>query len=104
MKTKDYLSEPQLECLQAVQKINNEMHDKEGWEDHDTLLSITICSYHFFVTLDINKVDTKIDLYSSAWEGESRIYYEKSDTYETWYKFLKRKYRDIKKELESIKL
>lgn len=32
MKTNDYLSEKQLGALKAVQRINNEMHDK-GYDE-----------------------------------------------------------------------
>lgn len=35
MKTNDYLSEKQLGALKAVQRINNEMHDKVGWEYYE---------------------------------------------------------------------
>lgn len=103
MKCKDTISEEQLECLKAVQKINNEMYDKGHWSDHNTLLSMTICSYSYFVTLNINSCNTEINLFNSS-EEENRIYYEKSDKYESWYKFLKRKFRDIKFEIENIKL
>lgn len=102
MKCKDNLSEDQFECLKAVQKINNEMHDKEGWESHNTLLSMNICSYQFSVTLNIDKANTEILLYSS--NNCDRIYYNKSNKYEEWYSFLKRKYRDLKDIINKIKL
>lgn len=102
MKTNDYLSEKQLGALKAVQRINNEMHDKVGWEYHDTLLSISICSYYFFITLNINKANAEIVIYNS--EEDDRLYYEKSDKYEEWYSYIKRKFRDIKSEINNIKL
>lgn len=103
MKTKDSISTEQLGCIEAVQKINNEMHDKEGWENHSTFLSIGICSYHFIVKLYLNNCNAEIVLYSSE-EEEGRIYYEKADKYEEWYSFLKRRFRECKKEISSIKL
>ena len=102
MKIKDSLTEKQLQCLEAVQRINNEMHDKEGWEGHDTLLSITICSWHFFVVINVNKANAEIQLYNS--EQDDRIYYEASDKYEEFYSHLKRKYREAKETLNNIKL
>jgi hypothetical protein len=89
MKTKDTISNEQLDCLKAVQKINNEMHEKEGYDNHNSLLSMQICSYHFGVKLYLNTCDTEISLYNSS-ENDERIYYEKADKYETWYSFLKR--------------
>jgi hypothetical protein len=103
-KVKDYLSEKQLNALKAVQKINNEIYDKVGWENHGDLLSITISSYYFFISLNINHNDFNLEcpLYNS--ENDDRIYYEKSDKYEEWYSFLKRKFRLIKDQLNIIKI
>ena len=102
MKVKDYLSDDQRDCLIAIQKINNEMHDKEGWESHDTLLSMSICSYMFFVSININKANTEIKLFSS--EDNDRVFYEQSNKYEEWYSYIKRKYREAKLTLNKIKL
>jgi hypothetical protein len=101
-KTKDYLSEEQINAIKAVQKINNEMYDKEGWENHDTLLSITICSYMFSITLNVNKINGEFDIYNSG--NDDRIYYEKSNKYEEWYSYIKRKFRELKIDLDDIKL
>ena len=35
---------------------------------------------------------------------DDRIYYEKSDKYETWYQLIKRKWRIAKDEVNMIKL
>lgn len=103
MKTNIDISEDQLKCLKAVQKINNELHDKEGWENHNTLLSISICSYFYAVTINLNSCNTEITLFNSN-NDDTRIFYEKADKYEEWYTFLKRKFREIKTEIETIKL
>lgn len=105
MKVKDPLSDKQLACIAAVQKINNEQHDKVGWQNHNSVLSMSIGGYYFSVDFDINLPSgdyVKIPIYFS--ENETRIYYEKSDKYEEWYSFIKRRFREIKKELNSIKL
>jgi len=98
----NYISDKQSGALKAIQKINNEMHDKEGWRNHDTLLSINICSFRFFITLNVNKVNAEFLLYDS--DQDDRIYYEKSGKYEEWYSYIKRKFREIKWNLDSIKL
>lgn len=103
MKVKDSLSIEQQKCIEAVQKINNELHDKEGWENHTTLLSVSICSYFYSVALNVNKANAEITLFNSS-NFDDRIYYEKSDKYEEWYTFLKRKYREAKDILNEIKL
>lgn len=102
MKTSDYLTSNQLEALNAIQKINNELHDKEGWESHYTLLSITICSYLFFINLNCNTVGSEINIYNS--EYDDRIYYEKSDKLETFYSLIKRKFREHKDNINKIKI
>lgn len=98
----NYISEEQEECLKAIQKINNEMHDKEGWDDHDTLLSMCICSFYYAIVLNVNKANTEITLFSSS--NDDRIFYEKSNKYEEWYSFIKRKYGEVKDILNNIKL
>lgn len=102
-KVKDYLSEEQLKATQAVQKINNELYDKYGWENHIDLFSITICSYYFFITFNINTNHIiEIPIYNS--ENEDRIFYEKANKYEEWYFYIKRKFREIKEDLNNIKI
>ena len=103
MKCKDTINEEQLKCLEAVQRINNELHDKEGWDNHNTLMSIAICSYFYFVTINLNSCDAEINLFNSS-NDDSRIYYEKADKYEEWYSFLKRRFREVKSEINNIKL
>lgn len=102
MKVEKTITKEQLECLQAVQKINNKMHDKGGWDNHNSLMSMLICGYHFGVTLNLNSADTEIQLYNSS--QDDRIYYEKSEKYEKWEPFLKRKFRQVKEQINNIKL
>lgn len=102
MKTKDILSIEQQKCVEAVQRINNKMHDKEGWQNHDTLLDISICGFHYAVDMYIGKANVKINLFNSG--NDNRIFYEKSNKYEEWYTYLKRMYREAKTILNDIKL
>ena len=36
MKSKDYISGEQLECFKAVQKINDEIYNRVGWDYNNT--------------------------------------------------------------------
>jgi hypothetical protein len=103
MKCADSLGAKQKECLGAVQKINNELHDKLGWDRHDIYLSIEICSFHYNVKLYLDRYDSIITLFNSG-NSDERIYYEKSDKYESFYKFLKRKCRETLKNLNTFKI
>ena len=101
MKSKEDLSEKQLNAIRAVQKINNEIHDKFEWDNPNLpYISITICSYMIGITINVNNVE--FNIYNS--EQDDRIYYEKSNKYEEWYSFIKRKFRKLKKEIELTKL
>jgi hypothetical protein len=101
MKTAENLTEKQIEAINAVQKLNNEFHDKFGWSSPDLpMLSITICSYMFFISL--NSLEQEIKLFNS--EQDDRIYYEKSDKNEAFYSYIKRKFREEKSKLNKIKL
>jgi len=44
----------------------------------------------------------EITIYHS--ENDERIFYEKGNRYETFYKYIKRKFMEIKNEIYSIKL
>jgi hypothetical protein len=58
-----------------------------------------------FISLTIpseKNIIPEIQIYHS--EDNDRIFYEKSNKYETYYKFIKRKFIEIKKEINSIKL
>lgn len=89
------------EAFEAVEKINEELDKKyEG----NTLLSISYCGMMFSISLDINSNNIHIELEIYNSEQDDRIYYEKSDKYETFYKYIKRKVRNIKEEIYSVKL
>lgn len=105
MKSLVDLNEDQSGCLKAVQRINNEQHDRVGWRSHNNLLAMSICSYAFVVKLHVGML-AEITLYDSSQDEDygGRIYYEKSDKYEEWYSFLKRKFREVKNDLNNIKL
>lgn len=110
------MTKDQQEAFDAVDKINEELYNKYSKKDpnnfnYDSLdrlpiVSITIAGVYMFIGLSIpsrNNCDIpEFNLYHS--ENNDRIYYEKSNTYESYYKYIKRKFREIKSELENIKI
>lgn len=110
------MTELQKEALEAVGKINTELYKKyskldakdkyKDWISITPMLSITISGNYTFIGLSIPSKNTcsipEFHIYNS--EDNDRIYYEKSDKYETFYKFIKRKFIEIKNEVNLIKL
>jgi hypothetical protein len=98
-------------AMDAVEKINGEIFDKykkldqndhfKYWLDLRPIISITISDNYFFIDISIPDIQT-FNVYSSY--DDKRIYYEKSDKYETFYKFIKRRFREIKEYLNTIKI
>jgi hypothetical protein len=108
------MTQDQKEAFDAVKKINQELYEKykllnekdklgKDWLSFMPILSITFADTMIFISISLISTDLpEINLYSSINDG--RIYYEKSNKYETFYKFIKRKFNLIKKEICSIKL
>lgn len=106
----------QIGVFKAVEKINNELYKKYSKKNpknynYDSLdlmpvLGVTFANAYTFVTLsvpsNINIIIPEITLYHS--ENNDRIFYEKKGTYETYYKYIKRKFREAKEEIYAIKL
>lgn len=91
------------EALEAVDKINDELSQKYS---HDSLplLSITFAANYTFIKLSpASKIDLP-EFYIWSSIEDDRIYYDETDEYESFYKMIKRKFKVIKKEINSIKL
>lgn len=94
----------------AVEKINSEIKYKWNKANKDKdfmpIVSITFADTMFFIGMSIPSYFSldlpEIHLYNSV--NSDRIYYEKSDTYESFYKLIKRKYLMVKDELNKVKL
>lgn len=99
------MTQEQKEAFKAVEKINEENFCKYG-ADAMPILSITFADYMTFISLSIpSKMSTdipEIHLYNS--ENDDRKFFEKSNKYESFYKFIKRKFIEIKEEIYSVKL
>jgi len=110
------MTKEQNEAFKAVEKINEELYKKYSKKNpknfnYDSLdkmpiISITVAGVYMFIGISIPSSDVctipEISIYHS--ENNDRIFYEKGNTYETFYKFIKRKFIEIKEELYAIKL
>lgn len=100
---------------EAVNKINEELYKKYSKKDPKNfnynsldlmpIIGITIVGVYMFITLSIpskKNIIPEITLYNS--ENNDRIFYKKGNKYETFYKFIKRKFIEVKEEIYSIRL
>jgi len=101
MKVLENIKDEQKALIEACNRINNEMHDKQGWRNHDVFVSCTFASCYIIINMTINQIE--LPLYCSA-NNDDRIYYEKSDKYENWYPYIKRKFREVKEQIYDVKL
>lgn len=103
------MTQEQQEVFDAVEKINQELYKKWSKKkdlDNMPLLAVTFAGKYITVSMNMCYDATyklpEIWIYNS-WEND-RIYYEKSDKYESIYKYIKRKWRQIKDQIEFTKL
>jgi len=109
------MTQEQKEAFDAVNKINDELYKKYSKKDpknfnYDSLdlmpiLGITFAGTYMLITLSIpskKQVIPGITLYHS--ENDDRIFYDKGNKYETFYKFIKRKFIEVKEEIYAVKL
>jgi hypothetical protein len=100
----------QKEAFNAVQRINDELMKKYSSKDKDIdympQLSVMFVNTMIFISLsipsDMSVQLPEIPIYSSI--HDDRIYYEKSDKYETFYKCIKRKFIEVKTAIYETKL
>lgn len=103
------MNEDQLQAFEAVDRINDQLYKKYNKKnnlDKLPVVSITFAGVYMFINLSIPHTDVceipEINIYNS--ENNDRIYYEDSNKYESYYKFIKRKFIEIKEEINKIKL
>lgn len=101
------MTEKEHAIYDAVQRINDELDKKWSKRGHD-MQPIVSCVFGSHVqAIDIHLSSSAIKFQSiNLWcsVDDDRIYYEKSDKYETWYQLIKRKWRQAKEEVNMIKL
>lgn len=105
MPRKSYpLTEEQRNLVDAVHKIDEETIGKL----HNTLVgfNVTLGSYyvsiHAEVALSYGGSPISFLLYHS--DDDDRIFNEKTMEYESWYSYIKRKFKSIQKEINAIKI
>ncbi len=111
------MNEEQKEAFEAVEKINDELFKKYYKKDENDnskdwlavvpIVSITFANDYMFIGLSITSSEydcqlPEFTIYNS--QNNDRIYYEKSDKYESFYKYVKRKFIEMKEEINAIKL
>jgi len=108
------MTQEQKEILNAVDKINEELFEKYNKKDKEDkfndwielmpILSFTFADAYSHISISIPSEyePQEIHLYNS--ENNDRIYYEKTNKDETFYKLIKRKFLEVKDNLNIIKL
>ena len=100
------MNKEQKEAFKAVEKANDKLfkkYDKNNELDYLPIFTIVIAGNMFFITLSIpdNYNSQEINIFNS--ENNDRIYYEKSDKYETFNRLIKRKFLEAKEEIYDVK-
>lgn len=101
------MNSEQKEIFDAVEKINEELYAKYAKMNKVDYLPIISCQFggnYSSIAISIASEFNipEINIFFS--ENNDRIYYEKSDKYETFYKYIKRKFKLIREEIYSVKL
>jgi len=97
----------QKRAIKAVEKINNKIfkkYDKDNIVDIMPIISINICDMMFTISIFIpyDFGNYEIEIYNS--EHNDRIFCEETNSYESYYDLIKRKFKDAKKDICKIKL
>lgn len=87
------------QILEAIDRINSELNLKYKYDN--PILSMVIADRYTFINISLNNLPEFNIWYS---EEDDRKYYEKSDKYENFYPFIKRKFRKIKEDINKYKL
>jgi len=100
------LSKDQEDALDAVEKINDKLYEKYKKNDnldYLPILSVVIANHYFFIDISIpdDYNPQEIKLFNS--ENNDRIYYDSTDTHESFYKLLQRKYKELREEIYYVK-
>lgn len=92
------------EVRDGVRKVNQKFYKKYGWQSHPRV-SLTVLETHMLTfRIDIHIYGQSLHIYDSYEGINGPLYYEKSDKYETYFAFIKRRFLEIKEELNQIKI
>lgn len=100
-----------FELYKAVQKINDQVLAKYEWPQYDqaNIVSLdcvppsTFCSVVGYTAIKVNVGQHSIEIWSSIDEDELRIKYDNGE-YESWYKFIRRRWKEVRESFFNEKL
>lgn len=108
------MTEEDKAVMDAVEKVNNELYEKyekldeqERYKDWLSLMptvTVTFAGYITLIGISVASEHFPIEIPIYMSEEDDRIYYEDSNKYEDWYKFIKRKFKMFKQEIKELKL
>lgn len=90
------------EAYKAVEDLNDELTEAQGESDDEIAFSVTSNGYITLINIDITAGDISVTGMVYCSEEDDRRYDEESDEYEEFYNYLLRKYREFKKNLDSM--
>ncbi len=104
----------EAEIRAAVDKINDKIYKKyeklgsgdefNHWFNLMPAIVVTSTGYITAVSVSIPTEDIPpIEIHLFHTEDNDRIYYEGTDTYESWFKYTQRKWRDVKNVIGFVK-
>ena len=97
------MNNTQKDIIDAVDIINEELYEKAVNKQKFPYLLITFAPFVESVDLILNAdFCSEINIYNS--EDNDREFFEKTNEYETFYKYFKRNIKEVKKEISSIKI
>jgi len=99
------MNREQQDAFDAVEQINDEIY--VNWETDYIYMPQLLVTFSTGMTLIGLSVPSEnnlpeFHLYDS--ENDDRIFYEETNEYETFYKYIKRKFKLIKKEINKVNL
>ncbi len=106
------MTKEQKEAFEAVEKINEEIYERyekldqedsfKDWISRMPILSITFAGTYMFIGLSLSSQSDlpEFNIYNS--EYDDRIFDEGKNEYEMFYNFIKRKFIEIKAEMEEF--
>lgn len=91
------------EVLKSVDKLNQEIYDKYG-DLYDFIINFEVDIVDYFCVVKFNYFSEFINVEITLWnsEDDSRPYDEKTDQYEDFYTFFKRRLKEVTNELYGI--
>lgn len=94
------------EIIEAVGRINDELYDAYSNNiDDKPILSITFADIYTLIDISFQSESLMlptINIYHC--ENDDRIYDEETGEYESFYDYIKRKFKNIQEEICNIKL